>query len=67
MRFMITRAGKSSLTVIPRLSQGDDVIAGKIITYFVNEQKSVVTGGTESRVEAVIHPKEKVKSDGSKP
>ena len=56
--------GKIILDGNPKVSQGDDVITGKTITYFVNEQKSVVSGG---RVEAVIHPKEKVKSDGSKP
>ena len=51
----------------PKVSQGADVIAGKLITYFVDEQKSVVTGSPESRVEAVIHPREKVKSGGAKP
>ena len=40
----------------PKVVQGDDVITGKVITYFVNEQKSVVTSGPNQRVEAVIHP-----------
>jgi lipopolysaccharide export system protein LptA len=40
----------------PKVVQGEDVITGKLITYFVNEQKSVVTGGPNERVEAVIHP-----------
>ena len=40
----------------PRVVQGGDVITGKLITYFVNEQRSVVTGGPSERVEAVIHP-----------
>jgi lipopolysaccharide export system protein LptA len=40
----------------PRVVQGGDVITGKLITYFVNEQRSVVTGGPNERVEAVIHP-----------
>ena len=61
------KSGKIILDGNPKVSQGDDVIAGKTITYFVNEQKSIVSGGKESRVEAVIHPREKVKSDGSKP
>ena len=49
----------------PKVVQGDDVITGKIITYYVNEQKSVVTGGPNERVEAVIHPGGK--DAGSKP
>lgn len=40
----------------PRVLQGEDVITGKVITYFVDEQKSLVTGGAGERVEAVIHP-----------
>lgn len=40
----------------PKVVQGEDVITGKVITYFVNEQRSVVTGGPNQRVEAVIHP-----------
>lgn len=43
----------------PKVVQGEDVISGKQITYFVNEQKSVVTGGPNERVEAVIHPRGK--------
>jgi lipopolysaccharide export system protein LptA len=42
----------------PKVVQGDDVVTGKVITYFVNEQRSVVTGGPSQRVEAVIHPGE---------
>jgi lipopolysaccharide export system protein LptA len=40
----------------PRVTQGGDVITGKLITYYVNEQRSEVTGGPNERVEAVIHP-----------
>lgn len=40
----------------PKVVVGDDVITGKVITYFVNEKRSVVTGGPKERVEAVIHP-----------
>jgi lipopolysaccharide export system protein LptA len=49
----------------PKVVQGEDVISGKQITYFVNEQKSVVTGGPNERVEAVIHPRGK--DAGAKP
>jgi len=40
----------------PRVTQEGDVITGKLITYYVNEQRSVVTGGPNERVEAVILP-----------
>lgn len=40
----------------PKVMAGEDVITGKVITYFINEQRSVVTGGPKERVEAVIHP-----------
>lgn len=42
------------------------MISGKVITYFVNEERSVVTGGGDSRVEAVIHPTDKGKNGGTK-
>ncbi|WP_246044881.1 lipopolysaccharide transport periplasmic protein LptA [Geomonas ferrireducens] len=40
----------------PRVVSGEDVVTGKVIVYYVNEQKSVVTSGPKERVEAVIHP-----------
>ncbi|GFO65553.1 lipopolysaccharide transport periplasmic protein LptA [Geomonas paludis] len=40
----------------PKVVSGEDVVTGRIITYYVNEQKSVVTSGPKERVEAVIHP-----------
>lgn len=40
----------------PKVTQGGDVISGKVITYYVNEQRSEVTGGPGERVNAVIHP-----------
>lgn len=40
----------------PKVMQGTDTVTGKIIVYFVDEDKSVVSGGGDSRVEAVIHP-----------
>ena len=35
------------------------MISGSEITYYLADQKSVVTGSTTNRVEAVIHPKGK--------
>jgi len=50
----------------PKVYQGENMISGKVITYFVNEERSIVTGGGDSRVEAVIHPKDKGKNGGTK-
>lgn len=55
-------AGKIVLDGSPKVVQGEDTIAGNIITYFVNEQKSLVTGTPGKRVDAVIHPKGKGKN-----
>lgn len=40
----------------PKVVSGDDVVTGKVITYYVNDKRSVVTSGPKERVEAVIHP-----------
>ncbi len=50
-----TGAGTIVLDRNPKVFQGDDVVAGSVITYYVAEQKSVVSGGGTGRVEAVIH------------
>ncbi|MBJ6725932.1 lipopolysaccharide transport periplasmic protein LptA [Geomesophilobacter sediminis] len=50
------KARKIILDGSPKVLQGEDVITGKVITYYVDEQKSEVTGGPNERVEAVIHP-----------
>lgn len=50
------KGGRILLDGSPRVVQGEDVVSGKLITYFVDEQRSVVTGGPNERVEAVIHP-----------
>jgi lipopolysaccharide export system protein LptA len=50
----------------PKVFQNNDTISGRIITYYLDEDKSEVTSGAGSRVEAVIHPKGKG-SDGKSP
>ena len=60
------RAGKIILDGNPKVVQGEDTITGRIITYFVDEQKSVVTSGPGEPVKAVIHPKDKGKNGGAK-
>ena len=57
------RAGTILLEENPKVSQGDDWVTGKTITFYVNEQKSTVTGGAR----AVIHPKGTESNVGTKP
>ena len=47
----------------PKVFQNSDTISGKIITYFLDQDKSEVTSGSGSRVEAVIHPKGKTSNE----
>jgi lipopolysaccharide export system protein LptA len=51
----------------PKVFQGEDVVTGNVITYFVDEQRSVVVGGKDGRVQATIHPKGKGSDAGAKP
>jgi lipopolysaccharide export system protein LptA len=52
-----SRQGRITLTGgSPKVMQGVDTVSGEIITYFIDDERSSVTGG---RVEAVIHPKPK--------
>ena len=50
-----TSAGTIVLDKDPKVFQGEDVVSGNIITYYVADQKSVVSGSGTRRVEAVIH------------
>ena len=47
----------------PKVFQNSDTISGKVITYYLDQDKSEIISGPDSRVEAVIHPKGKG-SDG---
>lgn len=60
------RAGTITLEQNPKVQQGNDVVSGKVITYFVDEERSVVTSGPGERVEATITPREKVKEPGGR-
>lgn len=53
-----SRNGRIVLTGSPRVVSGGDSIRGKVITYFVNDEKSEVSSGGDpkSRVEAIINP-----------
>ncbi len=60
-------AGKIILEENPSVSQGKNIVAGKVITYYLDTQRSVVTsGGPDDRVKAIIYPKEKGADDGAK-
>nr|WP_279342475.1 lipopolysaccharide transport periplasmic protein LptA [Geotalea sp. SG265] len=64
------KAGKIVFDGSPKVYQGNNVVSGRVITYFVEEQRSVVTGGgdgAEGRVEAEIHPRGKGKDGNPKP
>jgi lipopolysaccharide export system protein LptA len=58
-------AGKIILTEAPKVYQGKDFVTGKVITYFLAEGKSLVDGGDDARVQAVIHPAGKRDNGGS--
>lgn len=59
------RNSKIVLDGNPRVFQNSDTISGKIITYYLDQDKSEVTSGVDSRVEAVIHPKGKGRNESS--
>lgn len=60
--------GRIVMTGSPRVLQGNDRISGKVITYYVDDEKSYVTsdGDPKARVEAVINPVAR-KKDAGKP
>ena len=58
------KAGKIVLDDNPRMYQGEDEVTGKVITYYIETQQSVVTSDPDSRVFVTIHPKKKG-TDGS--
>lgn len=47
----------------PKVMQGADTVSGEIITYYIDDDRSSVTGG---RVEATIHPKSSKNGSRSK-
>jgi lipopolysaccharide export system protein LptA len=52
-----SKQGRITLTGgSPKVMQGADTVTGEIISYFIDDERSSVSGG---RVEAVIHPKPK--------
>lgn len=60
--------GRIVLTGSPRVVQGSDSIRGKVITYYVDDEKSDVSSGGDpkARVEAVINPPARKNNAGSR-
>lgn len=60
--------GRIVLTGSPRVVQGSDSISGKVVTYFVDDDKSEVSSGGDpkARVEAVINPPARKNDAGSR-
>jgi len=58
-----SQTGRIVLDDNPKVYQGEDEVTGKVITYYLDSQRSEVTGGAG----AVIHPKGKGKDDSAKP
>ena len=46
------------LTGRPQVKEDCDVVKGDKITIFLDEDKSLVEGGANNRVKAVVHPKD---------
>lgn len=62
------RNGRIVLTGNPRVVQGGDSISGKVITYYVDDEKSDASSGGDpkTRVEAVINPPARKNDAGSR-
>ena len=52
---------KIVLTETPVVKQGKDFVEGDRITLFLKENRSIVEGSANSKVKAVIHPREEKK------
>lgn len=62
-----SKEGKITLTGgNPRVTQGEDSTTGKIITYLIDDERSIVTGEVGAPVVTVIHPKDKNDNEPSR-
>lgn len=63
-----SRTGRIVLTGAPRVAQGSDSIRGKVITYYLDDDKSVVSSGGDpkERVEVIINPSARKNDAGSR-
>ncbi len=51
-----SKGGRIILTGDPKVMEGSNNITGNIITYYIDEEKSVVSGEGQTRVNATIQP-----------
>ncbi|HET6420693.1 MAG TPA: lipopolysaccharide transport periplasmic protein LptA [Geobacteraceae bacterium] len=61
------KEGKITLYQDPKVYQDKNVVSGNVITYYLDEEKSVVTSGPGKRVEATIYPKSRENNGESGP
>ncbi len=62
-----SKLGKITLTGgKPRVMQGTDTTTGKVITYFLDDEQSVVTGDAGEPVVTTIHPKPRKDNETSR-
>lgn len=63
-----SRDGRIVLTGSPRVVQGGDSVRGKVITYYLDDDKSDVSSGGDpkERVEAIINPPARKNNAGSR-
>ena len=61
-----SKLGKITMTGNPKVMEGADPISGKIITFFIDEEKSAVSGDGDSRVITVIHPQARKGNAGTR-
>jgi lipopolysaccharide export system protein LptA len=59
--------GRIILDDNPRLYQEGSEVAGKVITYYFDTQRSEVTSDPDKRVTVIIHPRQKGKDGSSSP
>ncbi|MFP5212439.1 MAG: LptA/OstA family protein, partial [Acidobacteriota bacterium] len=50
---------KISLIGNPSVSQGKDTVKGRLITLYISQGRSVVEGGGDGPVHAILHPSKK--------
>lgn len=59
------KAGKIILDNNPSVYQGENLVTGREITYYLDTQRSQVTSAPGEPVKAIIYPKEKGKDAGA--
>ena len=61
------KEGKIVLDINPKVYQDEDEVSGKVITHYVDTKQSEVTSDQDTRVNAIIHPKNKGNTKNAQP